>query len=251
MSATSPPGPAARVLGVPIWGLTLEGFVDLAVEGVRSGRRSLFTTANAHSIVVAQRVPVFLDHFQRADVVLPDGFLPSWAARRRGGAVAERVAGPDFTSALLDRAAREMLSVFFLGATDETLARIVERCRARLPALRVAGTLAPPFGDFDPATDRRLMDAVNAAAPDLLFVGMTAPRQELFLSRIWGSLRAPMAIGVGAAFDYLAGNKRRVPRAVGQAGLEWAFRLAREPRRLWRRNFDSFVFLWLLARERR
>ncbi len=248
-SATIPP-PAATVLGTRVWGLTLEAFLDLAFARIRNGVRTLFTTANAHSLVVARGHPGLAAHYRDADVVLPDGFLAAWGARRCGGDVPARVAGPDFFEAFLARAAREGVSVFFLGTTDATLARIVERSGERFPGLRVAGTLSPPFGEFDDESNQRLVAAVNAARPDALFVAMTAPKQELWLSRNFAQLEVNFAIGVGAAFDFLAGNKRRPPPFVGQRGGEWLFRLLSEPRRLWRRELDGGVFLWMLAKDR-
>ena len=242
--------PAAILLGVPVWGLSRDAFVDLAVARIAAGEKSLFTTANAHSIVVAQHVPAFRAHFREANVVLPDGTLAVWGARRRRGPVAERVAGPDFVEAFLTRAEREGLSVFFLGASESTLRRIRETCAARWPGLVIAGTLSPPFGEWDEATDRAIVDAVNAAHPDALFVGMTAPKQELWISRNHGYLQVAFAMGVGAAFDFLAGTKVRAPDWAGRHGLEWAYRLAQEPRRMWRRNLDSAIFLWKLLTER-
>ena len=243
--------PAAIVLGVPVWGLSREAFVDLAVARIVARRKTLFTTANAHSIVVAQEVPAFRAHFRDADAVLPDGALAVWGARHRRGPVAERVAGPDFVISFLARAEREGLSVFFLGSSEQTLSRIRAECARRWPRLVVRGTISPPFGDWSEATDRAIVDAVNAARPDALFVGMTAPKQEIWLSRNHGYLRVPFAMGVGAAFDFLAGNRRRAPEWAGRHGLEWAFRLAQEPRRMWRRNVDSLVFLWKVLTERR
>lgn len=236
------------VLGVPIHGWTLDEFVQVACERIGQGQKTLFTTANAHSIVVAQQEPDFLKHFNEADVVLPDGMLAVIGARWCGGSVPGRVAGPDFFEAFLQRANTEGIAVFFFGTTSATLARMVEVCSKRYPRLRIAGTAAPPFGEWDDATDQRLVAEINAAAPDAVFVAMTAPKQELWLSRNAPSLAAPFAMGVGAAFDFFAGTKRRAPGFLGQAGWEWLYRLAREPRRLWRRNLNSFVFLLLLLR---
>ena len=242
--------PAAIVLGVPVWGLSREAFVNLAVARIAARQKTLFTTANAHSIVVAQHVPAFRAHFREASAVLPDGTLAVWGARHRRGPVAERVAGPDFVEAFLARAEREGVSVFFLGASEATLRRIRERCAERWPRLVVAGTLAPPFGEWSEETDRAIVEAVNAARPDALFVGMTAPKQELWISRNHGYLQVPFAMGVGAAFDFLAGTRARAPGWAGRHGLEWLYRLAQEPRRMWRRNLDSAVFLWKVLTER-
>jgi N-acetylglucosaminyldiphosphoundecaprenol N-acetyl-beta-D-mannosaminyltransferase len=245
---TIPPA-AARVLGVPIWGLRIEEAVDLAVCLLEQKSKVLFTTANAHSIVTANRNPAFMAHFQEADLVLPDGMLPVLAARLRGRGVPERVPGPDFASSLIARAESHGFSVFFIGATDEVLDRIRSNCQARRPNLKIAGTFAPPFGEFDEPTNLRLVREINAAAPDILFVGMTAPKQELWLSRNFKALDVHFALGIGAAFDYMAGVKKRAPGWIGRWGFEWLYRLLREPRRLWRRNLDSLVFIWLLAIE--
>lgn len=244
------PPVAARVLGVPVWGLRMGEFLELAVDRIRAREKTLFTTANAHSIVLAQRHPGLAAHFEHADVVLPDGILSVLGGRACGGDLPERVAGPDFFEAFLERAGRERISVFLLGTTDETLAAIRRRCNERVPALMIRGTVAPPFGDIDEETDRRLVEAVNAANPDALFVAMTAPKQELWLSRNFGSLSTPFAMGVGAAFDFFAGRKKRAPRIVGRLGLEWLFRFMQEPRRLWRRQLSSVVFIARLLRER-
>ncbi len=244
------PSAAACVLGVWVWGLRTDEFVDLAIQRIRARNRTLFTTANAHSIVIAQRQPGVAEHFNHADVVIPDGMLAVLGGRVCGGDIRERVAGPDFFEALLERAGREAISVFFLGATDETLAMLRRRCQDRFPDLLIRGTLAPPFGEIDEDTDRRLIEAVNAANPDALFVAMTAPKQELWLSRNFALLSTPFAIGVGAAFDFFAEGKKRAPRVIGRLGLEWLFRFIQEPRRLWRRQLSSVIFIWMLSRER-
>jgi N-acetylglucosaminyldiphosphoundecaprenol N-acetyl-beta-D-mannosaminyltransferase len=244
------PSPAVELLGVPIWGLTLEGFVALARARLRARQKTLFTTAPGGSVVLASRMPELHAHFRAADVVLPDGMLTVWSARLVGARLAARVTGPDFAAALLGEAEREGFGVFFLGSTDDVLGAIRRNLRARHPRLRVCGTLAPPFGELDGETDRRLIGAVNAAAPDILFVGMTCPRQELWLSRCIDRLVSPFSMGIGYAFDLLAGSKRRAPAAVGRVGLEWAWRLAHEPRRMWRRTLTTGMLPLLVLRER-
>jgi exopolysaccharide biosynthesis WecB/TagA/CpsF family protein len=181
--------------------------------------------------------------------VLPDGTLAVLAGRLLGAHIPGRVAGPDFVYAFLDAAASAGLSVFFLGATDATLAAIAANCTVRFPRLVIAGTLSPPFGELNEAVDLPLVERINAARPDVLFVGMTAPKQELWLSRYRRQLTVPFSMGVGAAFNYLAGNQKRVPAYVGRMGGEWLYRLVQEPRRLWRRNVDSVVFIWWCGKD--
>jgi len=237
-----------RIMGIPIDGLKQKDFLETAKEAIRSTRKILFTTANAHAIVEAQKNPDFFAHFQQADYILPDGILPVWAGRLLGSDIPERVAGPDFTEAFLAMAEKERFSVLFLGATDETLNKIKENCLKKHPQLLISGFISPPFGEWDQETNNWIIEKINSARPDALFVGMTAPKQELWLSKNFDELNVKFLMGVGAAFDYLAGNKKRAPYWLGQAGLEWLPRLLREPRRLWRRNLDSAVFIYLFLK---
>ncbi len=244
------PPPIAKILGVPIWGLSLEGFVKLARKLIEGRHKVLFTTIGLPSIVVSQKCPDFFNHFQQADVVLPDGIFPVWAARFLKHRVPERVSGPDFVSSFLSTAEVKGFKIFFMGSTDDTLERLRDNCLKKHPHLNIAGVLAAPFGEFDEEIDRALVNSINETHPDVLFIGMTAPKQELWLSRNFGRLDVVFAMGVGAAFDYLAGNKQRVPKWLAKIGLEWLYRLVHEPKRLWRRNAKSAVFLCLLAKNR-
>jgi Teichoic acid biosynthesis proteins len=117
------------------------------------------------------------------------------------------------------------------------------------PHLNIVGELSPPFGKFDEQINSSLLEAIKQAHPDVLFVGMTAPKQELWLSRNFNQLDVLFAMGVGAAFDYLAGNKPRVPKKIGKIGFEWLYRLVLEPRRLWRRNLNNILVMWFLVKD--
>lgn len=245
----SPLKQAVEVVGVPISGMSLDEAVERAVSAIHGGQTLRYSTANAHSIVTAQHDEPFMAQFSAVDAVLPDGILPVWAGRALGGHIPSRVPGPDFTEAFLARAAESNVSVFFLGATQETLDQIRSYCERRFPGLEVAGTYSPPFGEFSGAENSAMIDAVNASGAQALFVGMTAPKQEVWIAAHSDRIQAPFAIGVGAAFDFMAGNRARAPRWVGNAGLEWLYRLVQEPRRLWRRNVNSAVFLGLFARQ--
>jgi bacterial polymer biosynthesis proteins, WecB/TagA/CpsF family len=243
------PPSAGKILGIPIWGLYLQDFVQLARTLIKSKRKALFTTIGAPSIVVSQKCPEFFEHFQHADVVLPDGILPTWIAKIFKYKVPERVPGPDFVDAFLPVAEQESFKLFFLGSTDQTLKKIRANCLRQYPHLNIVGELSPPFGKFDEQINSSLLEAINQAHPDVLFVGMTAPKQELWLSRNFNQLDVLFAMGVGAAFDYLAGNKPRVPKQVGRIGFEWLYRLVLDPRRLWRRNLNNILVMWFLIKD--
>jgi N-acetylglucosaminyldiphosphoundecaprenol N-acetyl-beta-D-mannosaminyltransferase len=247
-SDTLIPPPAGKIFGIPIWGLRLQDFVRLARRLIKAKRKTLFTTIGAPSIVISQKCSDFFEHFQHADVVLPDGILPAWIARSFKYNVPERVPGPDFVDAFLPVAEAEGFKLFFLGATDETLMKLKANCLNKHPLLNIVGMLSPPFGEFDEQINCSLVSAINQKHPDVLFVGMTAPKQELWLSRNFDQLNILFAIGVGASFDYLAGNKPRVPKWLGRLGFEWLYRLVLEPKRLWRRNLNNIYVMWLLAK---
>ena len=221
------------------------GFIDHAVE--QRDRQVSVLCANPHSLAVAHDDGEFLDAFRKAEIVLPDGFgivLASLVGERR---IRRRVSGPDLLEHLAQRWNRGANhTFFFLGSTPEVLERIQSRMRSEFPNVAVSGTYAPPIcAEFDDAESNRMVNAVNTAGPDVLWVGMTAPKQEKWIVRRRKELRVPVACGVGAAFDFFAGTRRRSPLWFREHGLEWLPRLLWEPTRLWRRNLISTpVFLF-------
>jgi N-acetylglucosaminyldiphosphoundecaprenol N-acetyl-beta-D-mannosaminyltransferase len=208
-------------------------------------RMRYFACVNAHSAEVAHRDATFMAALQQADLLVADGFGVILASRILGGRIRERATGPDLflaVSEALDRAGDR--SVFYLGGSEETLARIRARHEKRFPNLRVAGMYAPPFRSaFAEDELAAMVDRVNDARPDVLWIGLGAPKQEKWILAARDRLRVPLCGPVGAVFDYFAGNVAPPPRWVEKAGLHWAYRLARNPRRLWRRNLDSPLFL--------
>ena len=241
--------PTANLLGVPISRLTLEQVLDEAVRATETREKLLLTTANAHSMVVAQSDPGLREHYRHADVVLPDGVLPVWTSRLfEGKHIPARVAGPLFFERFVERANERGLSLYFMGSTEPILAQIEAQLRQRAPNVRVAGTFSPSFGGISEEENSRILDAIAEARPDALFVGMTQPRQELWLSRNFECLDVPVMMGIGAAFEFFAGTKWRPPEWLGRLGLEWAIRLVQEPRRLYRRNLLNFVYCYHVGR---
>jgi N-acetylglucosaminyldiphosphoundecaprenol N-acetyl-beta-D-mannosaminyltransferase len=230
------------VLGFSICTGALESDVEAAFSYLaRRDRCRVVACANPHSLIEARSDPCFARALREADLLIPDGAGILLAGRALGTAFAERVAGTEFFRGFSDRAAAAGgVSYFFLGSTDDVLERIRQRLAAEYPAIGFAGKLSPPFKDrFDDADNAHMVDAINAARPDVLWVGMTAPKQELWLAENRSRIRVPLAGAIGAVFDFYAGTKARAPAWVCDMGLEWLPRLVREPRRLWRRNFVS------------
>jgi N-acetylglucosaminyldiphosphoundecaprenol N-acetyl-beta-D-mannosaminyltransferase len=204
-----------------------------------------FACVNAHSAEVSHRDSRFMAALQEADLLVADGAGVVLASMILGGHIRERATGPDLFLAVsqsLDRAGGK--SVFYLGGTPETLARIRERHVDRFPSLAVAGMYAPPYRqEFSVEEIQEMADVVDRAAPDVLWVGLGAPKQEKLILALRGRLRVPLCGPVGAMFDYFAGNVAMPPAWVERLGLHWLYRLIKSPRRLWRRNLDSPLFL--------
>jgi len=226
---------------------------DIAGWIERGDRARWLACLNPHSYVVALEQPPFAAALAAADWLIPDGAGIVLASRVLDAGLGPRLTGSDVFEGLsrrLDR--RGGASVFFLGGSEATLAEIRVRHARDFPRLRVAGTLSPPYrAAFAEAELDAMVEAVNAAHPDVLWVGLGAPKQELLLHRLAPRLQVRFAAAVGAVFDFYTGRVKRSHPAFRRVGLEWLPRLVQEPRRLWRRNFRSTpVFLWHVARAR-
>jgi N-acetylglucosaminyldiphosphoundecaprenol N-acetyl-beta-D-mannosaminyltransferase len=215
-----------------------------SILGMRADAISYPTVNN---VMEGYDSPAFRSVMNRADLVAPDGMPLVWGLRALGIRGATRVYGPDLTPHVLAAAEREGIPVGFYGATGAVLERLLKRIHGRYPRLDVAYALAPPFRPLSDEEDIAVTERINASGARILFVGLSTPKQERWMAAHRGRVGAVM-LGVGAAFDFLAGVKRQAPRWMMGAGLEWLFRLASEPRRLWRRYLKHnprFVFLFL------
>lgn len=196
---------------------------------------------NPHSLVVAKSDETFRLALQEADLLLPDGAGILLASRVLGAGLPERVAGMEFFLGLCEHAEQAGgFSFFFLGSSERALALIRNRLARDYPNIDFAGGYSPPFkAEYSSAELDDMIQAVNAARPTVLWVGMTAPKQEKWIHVNRDRLRVPFAGAIGAVFDFYAGTTERAPAWAQQTGLEWLVRFAREPRRLWRRNLVS------------
>jgi N-acetylglucosaminyldiphosphoundecaprenol N-acetyl-beta-D-mannosaminyltransferase len=236
------------LLGVPVAALGPEAAADRILAWATdapTGRYVCFSPAD--HLARAHREPAFAQVLRGADLVVPDGMGVVWALRLLGCRQVRRVYGPDATLLVLAAAERAAVPVGFYGAAPETLARLTAAVRARFPELRIAYALSPPFRPLTAEEDEVVTRAVNASGARILFVGLGTPKQEYWMAAHRGRIRAVM-LGVGAAFDFLAGTKPQAPHWMMRAGLEWLFRLCTEPRRLWRRYLiNNLRFVMLVA----
>jgi N-acetylglucosaminyldiphosphoundecaprenol N-acetyl-beta-D-mannosaminyltransferase len=246
-----------EILGYAIEARTADALVDEIATAIRGGGPCHWLAClNPHSYALARREAAFSAALRGADWLVPDGVGIVLASRVLGGQITARVTGSD----VFERLHRRLndgagARVFFLGASEATLAAIRRRTEREYPNLEVVGTYSPPFRPAYTAEEvDSMVAAVNAASPDVLWVGLTAPKQEKWLHANAVRLTAPFAGAVGAVFDFYAGRVRRSHPWLQRTGLEWLPRLLQEPRRLWRRMFVSapvFLLDVALARLRR
>ncbi|NUR74806.1 MAG: WecB/TagA/CpsF family glycosyltransferase [Thermoleophilia bacterium] len=217
------------VLGFKTFVGNLERAAAAVVERGRSGAGGYAVLANVHVLVTAQRDRDLSAALRGAWHVFPDGAPVAWLQRRRGRVAAERIAGAELMLAVARAGAPYGLRHAFFGGTRETLAALEQRLTAEVPGLLICESVAPPFAPLDTLGPH--IDAIRQAGADVVWVALGAPKQEIFMARHAAGLGG-LALGVGAAFDFLSGSKSRAPRWMQRTGFEWAHRLASEPRRL-------------------
>lgn len=231
-----------NILGFHVSAASKEDCNDQILDWISSGEKGrYFVCANPHSMEVAREDSLFRESIQHADLVVPDGIGIVLASRILGGRIRARVTGSDIfwgVSSVLNQAKKA--SVFFLGSTEANLVRIRDRMRADFPGIKMAGSYSPPFkSEFSPADNESMLAAINRAQPDVLWVGMTAPKQEKWIYQNRDRLQVKFIGAIGAVFDFYTGNVKRAHPIFQRLGLEWLPRLIQEPRRLWRRNCIS------------
>lgn len=239
--------PRVRVLNGSFDAITIAEAVDTIATMIRTGTRGHVATVNVAILMMMRSDPRLQAYVDRAALVVADGQPIVVASRGTSRPLPERVAGIDLLEALLARAARDGFRVYLLGARPTVLRAAARRMQERWPGLELCG-MADGYFPPDEAPARAC--AVARSAPDLLVVAMGVPRQESFVETHWDDLRATVVIGVGGSLDVLGGVRPRAPSILQRLSLEWLFRLAKEPRRLWKRYlWTNSQFLWLMLRE--
>ena len=202
---------------------------------------------SVHGIILSQQDGVLRNVLDGADIATPDGMPVVWALRSFGARNQQRVYGPTLMLRLCQMAAEERHGIFLYGSTRNTLDRLVLMLLNRFPTLEICGTYAPPFRELTLDEDLRMQEQVRQSGARLVFVGISTPKQDFWMSRHRHCFPGLVLVGVGAAFDFHAGRVRQAPRWMQSAGLEWFFRLCAEPRRLWKRYLlvtPQFLPLW-------
>lgn len=245
----SPP-PRVAVIGCAISACDVATALDVLDESLRARTGGYVCFTNVHTAVMARKDPAFLNIGNRALLSLADGKPIYWLARTRirGSATVGHVPGPDFLVHALRRFPQHRH--FFYGASPAVLALLVSELQRLVPGLNICGSLSPPFRVLTEAEKKHYQGVLLEAAPDFVWVGLGAPKQEQWMAAAWQSLRPCILLGVGAAFDFHAGTVRRAPEVMRRLGLEWSYRLFKEPRRLWKRYMiTNSLFLAYVTRE--
>ena len=242
--------PRVDVLGVGVSAINLPQALGIVDGWITRREPHYVCVTGVHGIMESQRDEELRRIHNAAGLVTPDGMPLVWLSRLRGFAHVDRVYGPDLMLAACDHSLARRYSHFFYGGGDGVADRLASRLSARFPDLRIAGTFTPPFRALTADEDQDVVRRINEAAPDIVWVGLSTPKQERWMHAHVGRLEAPVLIGVGAAFDFHAGLKRQAPIWMQRSGLEWLFRLLTEPLRLGPRYLvNNPAFVWRIARD--
>jgi N-acetylglucosaminyldiphosphoundecaprenol N-acetyl-beta-D-mannosaminyltransferase len=245
------PTPSFRVLGVRVHAVQIPDAVSQMEQWIeeREGCHYVAVTG-MHGVMEAQHDPGFKRILNTADLVVSDGMPLVWAGRRYGFSMKRRVYGPELMMTFCQQTAHKGYRHFFYGGASDVPGDLAAKLADRFPRLKVVGTCSPPFRPLTDQEDRDIVARINDARPDVLWVGLSTPKQEKWMYEHRDKLKVPVLMGVGAAFDLNSGRLRQAPAWMREHGLEWLFRLLMEPRRLWKRYLVyGSRFAWNISLE--
>jgi N-acetylglucosaminyldiphosphoundecaprenol N-acetyl-beta-D-mannosaminyltransferase len=228
-----------NVLGVGISVLNLRTALDAIAEAVRTRRKGYICVTGVHGVIEAQTDENFRRILNGAFLCTPDGMPMVWMGRLRGHREMSRVYGPDLMLDVCAWSEKNPCRHFFFGGAAGVADALAQKLKAQFPQLQVAGTFTPPFRPLNAAEEKELQEMIRATKADILWVGLSTPKQEKFMAEFLPKLDVTLMIGVGAAFDFHTGRARQAPRWMQRGGLEWFFRMVTEPRRLGKRYLKN------------
>ena len=240
------PFPRVDLLGVKISAINMPQAVSAIETWISHKQPEYVCVTPAHSVMDCHDNPALRAIYNASGMTTPDGMAVVWWLRWHGQRQVDRVYGPDLLLAVCQRSLETGWRHYFYGGAPGVAADLASSLQTRFSGLQVAGVYSPPFGPVGSDDDQTIAAQIQASQADIVWVGLGAPRQEVWMSDHVGRVGAPVLVGVGAAFDFLSGRKRQAPRVIQRSGFEWLFRLVSEPRRLWRRyvlGYPRFVAL--------
>jgi N-acetylglucosaminyldiphosphoundecaprenol N-acetyl-beta-D-mannosaminyltransferase len=234
--ANAVPPPGVDVLGVPLALTDYERTMDWMDATIDAGGKGYVCVAAVHTVMACREDPELRAAVMASDLTVPDGQPLVWAMNALGHAVSSRVYGPDLMARYCERATRTGTRMFLYGGRNQgALVQLALNLRQEHPGLQIVGGYAPPFRALTSHEEDAVVDEINRSGADVVWVGIGVPKQEKWMAAMRDRLDAPVLVGVGAAFDFHAGLVAQAPPWIQALGMEWAYRLSREPRRLWRR----------------
>ncbi len=236
--------PTVNILGVEIAAIDMEWLLAFTKKHIKDLKGDYICVSNVHTTVTAFEDPEYRAVQNGGILAIPDGGPLSSVGRKRGAKNMSRTTGPSYMEELLKISEEKGYSHFFYGSTEETLQKLEQRLRKEYPSLTIAGLYSPPFRQLTEEEDREITNKINENQPDFVWVGLGAPKQEKWMAAHQGCVNGLM-VGVGAAFDYYAGNIKRAPKWMQKANLEWLYRLLQDPKRLFTRYLvTNTKFIW-------
>lgn len=244
------PVPKINILGVNVSAVDLDDVVGIITDWICKKERNYVCVTGVHGVMESQYDKNIKLIHNSAGLVTPDGMPLVWLSRLRGLRNVRRVYGPDLMLAVCKSSLDKGFRHFFYGATDNALKMLVSNLEREFPGISIAGSYAPPFRPLTEKEDQEVISVINKARPDIVWIGLSTPKQERWMARHLSSLDASVLIGAGAAFDFHTGLKKQAPCWMQKIGLEWFFRLLSEPKRLWRRYLvNNTLFILLIFAE--
>jgi N-acetylglucosaminyldiphosphoundecaprenol N-acetyl-beta-D-mannosaminyltransferase len=240
--------PTVNILGVPIAAINLDQAASRIEAWIETGERNYVTVTGVHGVMESQDDPEVMRIHTDAGMCVPDGMPAVWIGRMLGCKKMNRVYGPDLMLEMMKRSVTKGYTHFFYGGKEGVPELLKYRLEQKFQGLRILGTLSPPFRQMTEAEDKELVQLINRLAPDIIWVGLSTPKQERWMADHVDRLNARVMIGVGAAFDFHAGLLKQAPTWIQKMGLEWFYRVCMEPRRLAKRylkNNPRFVYMVL------
>lgn len=239
------------ILGLQISAVDLDSAAQEIQSWIEQRRTEYVCVSGVHGVMESQRDPELLRIHNSAGMVTPDGVPLVWCSRLAGATEVERVYGPDLMMRICADSVSHGWKHFFYGAAPGVAVQLAANLESKFPGLEVVGTYSPPYRELTPGETGDVVRMINSSRADILWIGLSTPKQERLMSQLRSRLEPSVLIGVGAAFDIHAGNLRQAPRWMQRSGLEWLFRLLMEPRRLWKRYLKANpAFVWRIVANR-
>lgn len=239
-----------NICQVPVSVVNIDAACDIIDSWIRKRKKTYVCVAPVSTIVDCQADRAYKKVLDEADMITPDGMPLVWVGRMKGEREIARTYGPDLMLALCGQGQKRGYKHYFYGGTESTCSLLKNVLQSKLPDINIIGHYAPPFRPAHVQEDDCVIDKINETNPDILWVGLGSPKQDYWMHEHRDRLNVPVIIGVGAAFDFIAGVKRQAPRWMMKLGLEWLFRLWCEPKRLWRRYLiGNMKFIGYLLRD--